>query len=256
MNTPQAHDRVYLWIDRVGSKRYRRQSITDALNVAINWFIKDRYDNIKKETGYSFELVERIRQELYTLIVETNIVPTGVRILTPANFVYELVTFLTLNEERVLSQSRTYNENDLQGNSFMVPNLEYPLHRRSSLGYEYDFSGNGTFTNVQLFYLRRQVDMVFGNTKITAGAGTLIIGQNYYVEDAAIVSNGITYQPEDSFVATSTAFTGAGNVTRFVNCDLPETAHEEICGYAAAFLSGQHENFNKAMWTEKRLEQQ
>lgn len=256
MNTPKMHDRVYLWIDRVGSKRYKRQSVTDAINVACNWFVKDRYDNIKKETGYSFELVERIRQELYTLIVETNIVPTGVRILTPASFVYELVTFVTINGQRIPSQARTYNENDLHNNSFMMPDAEHPLHRRSSLGYEYDFGGSGSFTNVQLFFLRRQVDVIFGNIKTAAGAGTLILGQNYYVEDAAIVSNGITYQPDDTFVATSTAFTGTGNVTRFVNCDLPETAHEEVCGYAAAFLSGQHENFNKAMWTEKRLEQQ
>ena len=62
MNLPEMHDRVDFWADTVKSPRYTRKQRDAALNIAIDSFVKDRYDNIKvadRDRVPYFEIVER-----------------------------------------------------------------------------------------------------------------------------------------------------------------------------------------------------
>lgn len=246
MNTPQLTDRIYYHLDRQRSNRYKRFTLVDALNVATDRFIKDRYDNIKLSLPYSFERVERVRQELATLVKgPVPIVPTNGAIVIPVDFQYEVLMYATINGIDVLSQTKTYSENDLYQNAFTEPSDEYPTHRRTDTGYAFEWGG-GSFTTAKLWYLKQQQVLVFEDTQIAAGAGVLSIGSTYYVNNLTVVHNFITYSQGQTFLAINGNLGGAGTVSRYVDTDMPVTSHEEIAKMGADSLAGVSENYRKA----------
>jgi hypothetical protein len=246
MNTPQLCDRIYFHLDRQRSNRYKRFTLVDGLNVAVDAFIKGRYDNIKLIVPYSFERVERVREELATLVTgPTFIAPAGANILVPGDFQYEILMYATINGIRTLSQTKTYSESDLSDNAFTEPSDSYPIHRRTSTGYNFEWGG-GTFTQAELWYLKQQRILVFEDAKISAGAVVLINGQSYYVNNLTITQNGTPYFAGQTFVAVGTAFVGPGTVSLYVDTDMPLTSQEEIAKKAADTIAGISENYRKA----------
>lgn len=253
MNAPEFEKSVYLWLDRVKSHRYQRSHMTRAINIAIDDFIKDRYDNIKRETGYSFEMVERIRQELNTLVKSVTLPAINNTIITPPDFQYELVTYAITASGRYLCDSIGYNEQDRERNAFTKGTNEYPYMIRTATGYE--FKTKTPIISAEVHYLKNQQEIIFGDNKQFAGSN-LILGQQYYVEGANIVNGAVVHQPDTFFTATNVLFTGAGSVTFFVNTDVPSTSHNEIVKRASAILAGTGENFNKAGLIENNIGKQ
>lgn len=246
MNTPQLADRIYYHLDRQRSNRYKRFTLVDALNVATDRFIKDRYDNIKLSLPYSFERVERVRQELATLVSgPLAIVPANNDIAVPSNFQYEVLMYAVINGARRLSHTLTYAESDVTENAFMEPSNEYPIHRRTATGYNFQL-GNGAFSSAELWFIKQQQILVFEDAQISAGAAVLSIGNLYYVNNLTVVHNFITYSDGQTFLAVNATLAGPGTVSRYVDTDMPVTSHEEIAKMAADSLAGVSENYRKA----------
>ena len=247
MNLSEMHDRVDFWVDKVKAPRYKRATRDAALNVAIDFYIKDRYDNIKNRTSeYSFEIVERVREELNTLLVDEFPLPVTTNFsVEPPDFLYHILTYVEIQGQRSLSVLKGYVENDLSENSFSKPNKKQPIHRRVSNGFKFD-AGLYTVSNAFMWYIKYPDVVKFNENAILAGPTVLTIGLDYYVFAGPVTHNGITYNTGDVFTAATTAMTGTGTVNLLTNCNLPKSTHEEVCKIAASVLSGTFEDYQKS----------
>lgn len=244
MNTVQIIDRTLFWCDKVRAPRFERQAhILPAINVGIDDFIKDRYDNIKQANqDYFFEVPERVRGELYSLIVDDlSIAPPfgGTTILQPLDYMYELNMSVMFDGLRVRSEPLRFNDRDTvitNRNSFTQPSKSNVYHAKTGTGYKFNFGTTGNFTAAILSYLKQQIQVVRSETIILAGANVLTVGATYYVNAGPVNQPGVVYTTGQTFVATQTNFTGAGSVFLIVNTELPPNTHEEIAKRAAEIL--------------------
>lgn len=256
MNVIQQCRRIDFHTDKVKSPRwFYDTSYVPALNIAMTEFIRDRYNNIKKQQKtYGFETSQSLKDDLRTITNSTTIVPTGNKLIAlPADYHHELTLFVTINGVRVPSNSITHNEKGaLYENSNTRPSVEYPVHIEDQNGITVLFGGYGTFTLAEMDYLRVPVSIVANadpadRTQLLniLPPGPLVVGNMYYVTQDGTVHNGVTYVTGDTFIAVAAMF-GPGRVSRIVNCELPDYTHEEISLMAAASLTGRAMNLLKS----------
>ncbi len=247
---------MQFWIDRVRAPRF---NITDhyvpALNIAMKDFINDRYDNLKDPNGkVTFEAIERVRDELYTLIKEANLVPTLSVITTqPADYMYEIGMRVNIDGVLYTSRQLTYNELDdveLGSNAFTAPAKKEGsvYHVKTSIGFRHIYGVPGT-TGMQLArlrYLMQPPEIVRSETVLQGGGNILTIGQLYLVlPGGTVTNNGNTFQPGQYFVAQAQNIVGFGSVVLIVDCILPVNTHEEICKRAANILTNTIDDYTK-----------
>ena len=240
--------RIFFYADRQRSKRYKRVDLLDALNIAQQSVKLDRYDNIKRETGYSFELVQRVRDELYTILRRSPSLPApGNNATQPPDYDLEVLCYVTINGKKVLSTSRTFEENDLSANVYAQPSADYPIHRKTATGWLIDYGAVSGLSTMDLWYLKEQGDIFWDEANLGLGA-VLSLGSSYYVNQGPVVWNSLTYQT-GSIIDVNVAgqnITLGGTVNLVVNCELPKILHEEICKVAASVLMGTFENYQKS----------
>lgn len=253
-NLREMHNRVDFWADKVRSPRYRKDSRDDAINVAIDAYTKDRYDNIKnRSVEYSFELVERVREELYTILVDNFLLSLSNNVAPqPSDFMYHVLTYVFIGGKRVLCSMKPYVESDLSDNAFTQPDNLQPHHRRTATGFEFD-SGGFPIQSARMWYLKFPRTVKWDTTAIVAGATVLTITSVYTVVSGSVTVAGITYNNGDVFTALSTTMTGTGTVNLLINTDMPVQAHEEICKMAAMVLTGTFEDYNKAKYLDREV---
>lgn len=254
MNLVQMHNRVDFWADKVRSPRYRKDTRDDAVNIAIDAFIKDRYDNIKNRgVEYSFEIVERVREELNTILVDNfPLALVGTFAPTPTDFQYQILTYVFIGGKRVLCNVKSYVESDLSDNAFSQPDNRQPIHRRTATGFEFD-AGPYPISSARMWYLKYPAIVEWNQTAIVAGATVLTIGNSYTVVSGTVTVNGVTYVVGNVFIALSTTMTGTGTVNPITNSDLPVTSHEEVCKIAAAVITGTFEDYSKSKYMDKEV---
>ncbi len=249
MNAAIMRNRIRFHIDKYKNPRIKQGlHIDQAINIAINDFIEDRYDNIKKARGsrnYYFQAVQRVRDELRTLVKSATIVPVNSIISLPSDYRHEAGLEVVINGNQVHSIGILYNElSKRKQNYFLKPTDADPFHYESELGITVE--AETPPTSSVLYYLKKPATVVLSETSIVAGT-TLIVGQTYIVTGTTPVTyNGTVYNTDEDFVVdiTSTVHTG-GNVVTATNSDLPDHAHEEICKRAAAYIGGHGEDYNK-----------
>jgi hypothetical protein len=250
MNLTEMHDRVDFWADTVKSPRYSKAQRDASINIAIDSFVKDRYDNIKisdrNRVAYSFEIVERVKEELYTIteidyqsLVINNETPT------PPNFLYHIVSFVEVNGKKVLCIPKAYVENDLSENSFARPGLDQPIFRRTAKGFKYD-AGYGSINKAFISYMKIPALVKWNETAIGAGPNVLQVGKSYYVVSGVAIEGSIVHIADTVFISQGTGFVGTGIVNMITNSDLPVHTHEEICKISASVLTGTFEDYNKS----------
>lgn len=247
MNIIQQHNRVDFWIDKVNSPRFKKDKYDAAINIAINDFINDRYENIKMAKGYAFQTIQKVRDELRTLIPDTlNIAPAADIFQLPIDYLHEVLLQVTISGKKVLSEFASFNELvDLADNGFLDTTDEYPRHIERGNQFEVRH-GIGNFTMAHLDYIKMPAIVKRGSTAILPGPAVLTIGRDYVNTTVdTVVHNGVTYEQFDGFTAVNTVLAGAGSVVLVTNCNLPPQTHEEICKMAAQVLTGTVENYDK-----------
>lgn len=236
MNTPQMHARVRALLDQVKSPRITRALIDQFLNVAHR-----RYYNFCISV---FESNQLIRDEFKPLVVNNaSLTPVGDVFTYPADYEHELGFAVVVNGKTYMSTEMTYNEqNAVMENAFTEPTQPQtqpqPYHIESAAGVTSYYGTGNVLSGGFLSYAVILIDVYWSSTAISAGLTALTIGQTYYVATAPVTSATITYAVGDTFVATSTAFTGAGTVNAIKNSQLGISCHEELCKIAAAEIAG------------------
>ena len=240
MNVVELHDRTDFWVDRTKSARFSAKQRDDALNIAQDDLVKDRYDNIKNVTGYSFQSVQRLRDELRTLIPAPAILTPVNNIITiPSDYRHEIMLRVTINGKERGSEPTDYDEfNTIENNPFEKSEINFPKHLEQGNTIELFFGSFGTFTQARLFYLKQPADILNDVLNvITAGVGVLTIGATYFVNVGPITHNAVTFQTGATFTAVNADFVGPGTVYLIVNSELPVNMHEELAKTAGAILS-------------------
>jgi len=257
MNIIQMVERIKSYQDIVNSPRHDWVAYEDNIMTAINQIVNDRYDNIKKakqQKTYAFETVQRIRDELYTIIVNGyNIVPTGTLLPVasiPANYRYLLGVELLISGSRYIAEALSYNEKkQILTDPYKNPKLTEPYrvyYLESATGVTCFYGSSGVFTNGYIDYLRQPIRVNVGqryNSTHVFAIGNVLIATE------PTVYNGVTYDPGE----TITIVTGFLSITsgevcfNYVNCDLPESLHEEICKVASGLISKTVEDYQKGM---------
>lgn len=228
-------------IDRVKSPRFTDKRYYEAINQSIKKILDDRTENIKQPKKYSVQSSERLRNELYSLIV--NVAPVaGVAVAFPVDYYYLLELVVTCNGETNVCRALSYNEDGLiERNPFKKARAYKTYFNETSSGWIIKVPTGGVISAIDLSYLKTPNIVSIGqeNNKISTGANVLTLGSTYYVYDEA-VHNTTTYYEGQTFVAVNTALNSGTviNSANIVNSDMPETLQDEIERLAAAILDG------------------
>jgi hypothetical protein len=251
MNIVELENRMMQWVDRARSARFTEIEKDNAVNTAIDQFFYDRYDNIKQHKMYSFEFIQRVRDDLRTLVKTAPLTPSGNLVTYPSDYKHELSFDTIVNGIQKSSRMVSYDEyRIIKSNTFQEPTIEYPVHFEDQNGINVDFGGTGTFSSAILTYLIAPAIVFVSTVPIVAGPAVLTIGLTYYVTTNTVTHNAITYQVGQTFIAVNTALTGIGTVINIVNTDLPVSTHEELAKLAASIIIGEVENYSKSKWSE------
>jgi hypothetical protein len=251
-NIVTLEDRMMQYVDRARSARFTNIEKDSAINTAIDWVFYDRYDNIKQKKAYSFEFIQRVRDDLRTLIITQTLTPSGNIVAYPTGYRHELSFDAVINGVQASSRSITYDEYRIvYNNSFQIPTPQYPVHYEDQNGINVDFGGAGTFSAGVLSYLTHPTKVFVSSTIVSAGTNVLTVGFTYYVNLGPVTHNAVVYQTGQTFVAVNTALTGGGNVYQIINPNMPEHLWEEIAKLGSQVLTGSVSDYSKSKWSEQ-----
>lgn len=244
MDVVQMHNRIEFYIDKSKSPRFQSSFHYDqSLNIAQDALIQDKYDNIKQHKEYAFQVFQKVRDDLRTIVKNVNITPVGNLIVYPPDYLYEVGLAVTIGGVQYSSSSITYNQVNIQdNNSFTEQAVDEPTHIEDQNGITVMFgTSNAVFSSAKLSYISIPPVIAKGEVNITQGPFVLVVGQTYYVTVAGVTTTingvpGTTVPINTDFVAEVSSFTGAGTVIQIVNCILPSSCHEELCKRASQIL--------------------
>lgn len=273
MNIVALHYKVAFFLDAEKSPRFKVKSIDKAINSAINDIVLDRYNNIRqKQKEYAFQTSQRLRDELYTIVQQE----TG---LTAVNNVISLASItdywlllaleVTISGKVINTIPLTYDEkNIIEIDPFVRPSIMYPerVYRiESANGIEIIFGDVGTLATGHAYYIKKPAKISIG-TEVSNGSTTFQNGEKIiaYVDSTVTIYNYLIHvedvdllEEEEYTIPVGpgyTAFVVSGIVYKnYVDTDLPDMLHEEIARKAAAILSGNVENYNKAKSLENDI---
>tara|TARA_Y100000310_G_scaffold298998_1_gene333431 strand:+ start:2146 stop:2790 length:645 start_codon:yes stop_codon:yes gene_type:complete len=190
----EMHEDLDLLIDKVESPRFTSPEKDRVLNMAQDRIIQDRYDNIRRDTGYSFQSLQRVRDEMRTLIKELPYVPVVVNpggyytFTLPANYRHEILLQANINANTVTSIPIDYDtfgvaEED-PFNKFTANN---PRHVESGATSVKIYTGTGTLFYVALSYIKNPAAIDLNTSTNSELPGTV---HNELENIAASILNG------------------------------------------------------------------
>lgn len=250
MNAIQLREAVDKLIDRVKSPRFNDANYYTAINRAIDFIVKDRVENIKKKKNYSVQSSQRLRDELYTLVVPTFApIPSGISIAFPSDYLYLLSLGISVDGTGSICRPVTYNERDLlKRNPFRKPKTNKTYYIEDSAGWNIMIPSGSVITAIALDYMKKPNTVTIGSEddKIEAGTGVLINATIYMVYDEAVHA-GATYYEGETFTSSNINLTSGTVILNslITNTDMPVQLHEEIITLSAAIMNGTVEDWQK-----------
>ena len=267
MNIVQQHFKTKFYLDSERSPRFQVTQVDKALNSAITDIVLDRYHNIRQEQRkYAFQTSQRLRDELYTLVQKVDDLQAQGDILLashfPDDYMLALIVIANISGQSIHTVPITYDEfSVIELDPFSRPSLTWPqrVYRiESAEGIKIIFGDIGSLVDGTMYYVKKPATVSIG-TEVSNGGTTLYPGTsiiayvdtnlimyrqsggtfNYTLKEGEILLIGSVGGEAYGIVDTGIVFTD------YVNCDLPEILHEEVCRKAAQILSGNVENYNR-----------
>jgi hypothetical protein len=266
MNIIEMIERVKSYNDIVASSRHDWVAYETNLNTAVNQVVNDRVDAVKKpkqNKNYSFQSIQRLRDELYTLVVpKYNIVPTGDIIAIgsyPTNLRFIVGVRLVIDSNTYTAEALSYNEErDMQRDPYTKPQLTDPyrvFYIESNTGLTCYYGDSGTFTASKIDYIKVPAKVNVGIRWTAADLHNFVVG-DIIIATEPTVYNGISYDPGEliTIVVATLVITSGEVVIGYTNSDLPEVLHEEVCKIAAGLFEKTVEDYNKGTILEREAE--
>lgn len=267
MNAIQIRDRIDFYNDLTRNGRYYFSDYEKAFNDVVKIYMDTQIAGEKPP--YSSQFVQRIRDNLYTLIKTSSpsitngtVVTTRYGTYTPSHINYptDYYYFWALN---VLIDGYTdycrptsYNEvGPLLDNSFMKPTNKKTYYNEDATGLTVWRGVGGVFSSASLVYIKKAQPIVLGSESMLINAGTSITNGASYIATQDSVQNSVTYLSGAQFTATGTTLT-SGQVILASNTqttDLPEKVQETLCKMASDVMLGVSGNYNASAFVEKEV---
>ena len=241
-------ERVGELCDIVKTTRRSDREYMNVLNEATELVVSKRIDPIKTKERYSVQSVQRVRDELYTLIpAPATGSPSSDVVPFPANYKSYLLLYVNVGSNKVYCQPVSYNaEGDFQQDPFGKPSDEELYYNERATGLRV-FHGSTALGTYELWYIKNPNVISIGEErdKIVAG-GTLTTSVVYYAYDESVYA-GTTYYPGEAITGTGAALTSGTVIinTKIISSELPSALQDEVCNVAAAILAGTMEDYNK-----------
>lgn len=247
-NIVEMHVDIDRQIDFVNNPRFPSRDYDRAINLSIDEIINDRYDNIKRVKQYSFDSIQRVKDELRTLVTTDTIVPAGDVIALPAGYKHALLLLVTLDGVQLAARAISFDElNGILNNIYTQPDADSPVFTEDENGLTV-YHGTSTFSTSDLTYLKEPARVTRGKARdeINAGTGVLTSAQDYIVIEDSTVHNSVSYERGEVFTAANNDLDSGKVVLRSntIDTDLPDTLHKEIVEKAAARMEGWVDEFN------------
>lgn len=259
MNIVQLHERVYFWLDRVGSTRFEPLDIDNSLNIAQNDIVKEKYSGSKLFPNDSFQVKQKVRDELSNLVKESNPTithGTGIVNIAKADIPtdYRYLLSLALYDSTDVRHSclpLTYDrENVIEKNPFrrtrstIFPKIYYN-ELNTGIIIKHAFTVNPT--SVQMHYLSSPVDFNYGNEYNTGH--DFVVGNIVIAVSDEVVYNGVTYKIGDSItiVSGNLQITSGTVIFDYTLSDINDSLYETIARRSAINLLLSSEQQGKAI---------
>lgn len=249
MNAIQVKQRIDFYINLTASARFTFAEYNLAVNDAVNEFINQQVGDEEGRDPKSFEWIQQIRDNLFTIIKTASPTVTNGTVVTspyyssiPSHFLYpaDYDTFVSLATivSGIQSYARptTYNQlGPLLQDSFKHPTNTKTFYVEDSTGMTVYRGTTGTMT-VSLTYLKLPTPFSIGaETQLVTT--TLTNALSYYATEVSVYS-GVTYQIGSTILGTGAALTSgqAILITNTSPLDLPEKVHERLAKWSAGKL--------------------
>ncbi len=248
---------IFNLIDRDSSARFSDEKVIKAINTAIDRIVEDRLDNIKVKKNYSFESIQTVRDQLYTLVPPTlTIAPVANVLAYPADYNCFLKLMCTIDGNTIVARPTSYNQQGVAyDNPFSKPTDIKPYFDQNLSGFNIfrDINNTGSFTAGLLDYVKNPDLVSIGNefNKIVTG-GTLTNAIDYIVYEQAVYA-GTTYAEGDTITGTGAALTSGIVIPNslIVNSNMPTKLQYEITTTAASIMQKSISQFNEGQMLEK-----
>ena len=261
------HHKSVFFLDSVNSPRFKPNKVDHAINTAILDIVLDRYNNIReKQKQYAFQTSQRLRDELYTLVKNPAVITASAGIIQKSSFPTDYMLLLSMRAnisgQWINTIPVTYDEyNMLELNPYTYPSLDYPerIYRiERAEGIEVIYGPQGTLISGDIFYLAKPATVNIGTQLSTVG-NYLLRSEHpsviAYIDSVIQTLNPmrlVTLKKGEEYIIGTYSEDRIGLLSGvlyydYVNCDLPEMLHDEVCRKTADILSGNVENYNRSM---------
>jgi hypothetical protein len=262
MNVVQLHERVRFWADVVGSPRFETSDIDNAINVAMNDLVEEKYYPTRiAHSGDSFQRSQRTRDELSALVKESDSSVTGQITLAnytgysiipitsfPVGYKYLLaIALYNASGTRYNCWPITYDRiNVIDLNPYRRPRLT-PIpkqyYNESNIGIKVIHAIVPAPAKAVIHYLAAPIQWQLGPDY----PGSLDNDWQLIVTSEICVYNGVTYLRGDLITIAGELFIDSGTVVKvFVNSNINVSLHEEIARKACINLLLSIKEFDKA----------
>jgi len=254
MNAITAFNRVNYYNDVTRNARFPFSDYNIAFNGEIIRFIDQMMGDPLGRTPQNFQVIQQVRDSLYTLITEVSPAITNGTAVTnkfysalpshidfPDDY-YDFVLLLCkIDNLTTYARPTTYGAlGPLLEDSFRHPTNEKPYYNEDATGLTIWRGNTGAIQSATLTYIKYPTAFNMGQeSQLIDGGGALNIGSVYIATEVS-VEDGVDYQVGDEFTAATGTLT-SGQVILASNTStipLPDKVHETICKRVSDVMLG------------------
>lgn len=267
MNVVQLHERVLFWLDRVGSPRFEHSDIDNALNIAMNDIVDEKYSPTRlARSGDSFQRSQRTRDSLSSIVKESDSSVAGQITLShysgysiipvasfPGDYKYLLaIALYDSSGNKHNCWPITYDRiNVIDRNPFRRPRLapiSKQYYNESDIGIKLLHVIVPAPSKAVINYLSTPIQWNYGIELLYGPSNHFVPGDIVIISSLTAEYNSVTYQIGDlvTIIAGSESLTTGSAVRAYTNSNINISLHEEIARKACTVLLLGVKEFDKA----------
>lgn len=248
MNAVQTKQRIDFYLNLTQNARFNFSEYAMAVNDVIQEFIFDNLGDKENRNPKNFQWIDRINDQLYTLIKTATPTPSAGTAITnqyytslPSTITYptDYSDFISLtfivDGYTVWGRPITFNKlQPMLADSFRHPTNSKIYYNWNATGFTFYRANSGSLTNCTLTYIKQATDFSIGQESQLV-TGVLTNAAVYYATEVSVYS-GTTYQIGATITGTGASLTSGAAIlaSNTSPIDLPAQTHEEIAKRAAA----------------------
>lgn len=252
MNAVQSKQRIEFYIDLTRSARFTFQDYNMAVNDSIYEYVSQQAGRSDQRDPQNVQLIQRIRDNLYTLIKTSNptitngttlvgqyysSIPTNLTL--PTDYETYLLLQYTISSITYYARPTSFNElGPLIDDSFNYPTNNMAYYNETTAGLTLWRGSSGTVSSALLTYLKTPNVFSVGQDNQIITSGTTLTNLITYYALETCVYNGTTYYMGAVITGTGAALTSGTVilVSNTVDIELPPKGQEIVCKMAAQKL--------------------